>query len=147
MRLIIAEKPSVARSIALVLGALQKQNGYIEGGGYIVSWCAGHLLEPAAPEAYDERYTKWSYTDLPIIPEKWKYVAAKGKAAQLKTLQELIKRPDVDCVVNACDSGREGEKIFREVCEYAKCKKKILRLWISSLEDAAIRAGFDNLKD
>jgi DNA topoisomerase-3 len=146
MRLIIAEKPSVARSIASVLGATQKRNGFYEGNGNIVSWCAGHLLELAAPDAYGE-YTKWRYEDLPIIPNEWKHTALKGKAAQLKILKELMKRPDVDCVVNACDAGREGENIFRLVYEYAKCNKKTMRLWISSLEDAAVRAGFNNLKD
>ena len=147
MRLIIAEKPSVARSIASVLGATQKRNGFLEGGGYLVSWCAGHLLELAAPEAYGEQYAKWRYADLPIIPDRWKHVPAQGKAAQLKILQELLKRPDVDCIINAADAGREGENIYRKVYESAGCKKKTLRLWISSLEDAAIKAGFDNLRD
>jgi len=147
MQLIIAEKPSVSRSIASVLGAMQKRDGYLEGNGYIVSWCAGHLLELAAPDAYGEHLNKWRYADLPIIPDKWKHVASKDKAAQLKILKELMKRPDVDCVINACDAGREGENIFRLVYEHAKCNKKIMRLWISSLEDAAIKTGFNSLKD
>jgi DNA topoisomerase-3 len=147
MRLIITEKPSVGRSIASVLGAEQKRDGYIEGGGYIVSWCAGHLLELAAPDAYGEQYAKWRYADLPIVPEQWKYVASKDKAAQLKILKDLMNRADVERVINACDAGREGENIFRHAYEHAKCKKKTLRLWISSMEDAAIRAGFEELKD
>ncbi len=136
-----------ASAFASVLGATQKHDGYLEGGGYIVSWCAGHLLELAAPEAYNDRYAKWRYEDLPIIPDVWKHTALKGKAGQLKILKELMNRPDVDYVVNACDAGREGENIFRLVYGHAKCKKRTMRLWISSLEDAAIKAGFDNLKD
>jgi DNA topoisomerase-3 len=147
MRLVISEKPSVGRGIASVLGAAKKFNGYFEGGGYIVSWCAGHLLELAAPDAYGGQYAKWRYADLPIVPDKWKHTASKDKAAQLKILKDLISRSDVDCVINACDAGREGELIFRLVFEYAKCKKPIKRLWISSMEDAAIKAGFDNIKD
>jgi DNA topoisomerase-3 len=147
MRLIITEKPSVSRSIASVLGATQKREGYVEGNGFIISWCAGHLLELAAPDAYDKRFSKWRYADLPLIPDKWKYAAIKGKAAQLKILADLMKRPDVECVINACDAGREGENIFRSVYAHAKCKKKIMRLWISSLENTAIRAGFDKLAD
>ena len=129
MRLIIAEKPSVSRSIASVLGAAQKRDGYIEGNGYIVSWCVGHLLELAAPDAYGD-YAKWKYADLPIVPDKWKHVPTKDKAAQLKILKELMNRADVDCVINACDAGREGELIFRLVYEQAKTKKPLKRLWI-----------------
>ena len=147
MRLIIAEKPSVSRSIASVLGVTQKHDGYLEGNGYLVSWCAGHLLELAAPEVYGEQYTKWRYADLPIIPDKFKHVASTGKAAQLKIIKDLMKRTDVDCVINACDAGREGELIFRLVYEHAKCTKKVMRLWISSMEDVAIKKGFDNLVD
>jgi DNA topoisomerase-3 len=146
-QLIIAEKPSVSRSIASVLGAVQKRDGYIEGNGYIMSWCAGHLLELAAPDAYGEQYAKWRYEDLPIVPAEWKHIAAKDKAAQLKILKDLMKRADVDCVINACDAGREGELIFRLVYEHAKCTKPLKRLWISSMEDAAIREGFAKLKD
>jgi DNA topoisomerase-3 len=137
----------VGRSIAAVIGASQKRGGYFEGGGYIVSWCAGHLLELAAPDAYGEQYAKWCQADLPIIPEIWKHTAAKDKAAQLKILKELMIRADVECVINACDAGREGELIFRLVYEYAKSKKPIKRLWISSMEDAAIRAGFENIAE
>ena len=147
MQLIIAEKNSVSRSIASVVGATQKHKGHFEGNGYIVSWCAGHLLELAAPDIYDEKLKKWRYADLPIIPDKWKYTPIKGKAAQLKILKDLMKRPDVDCVINACDAGREGENIFRLVYEHAKCNKKIKRLWISSLETEAIKSGFNRLAD
>jgi len=147
MRLILAEKPSVSKSIAAVLGASQSRDGYIEGGGSIISWCFGHLLELASPDAYDEQYAKWRYGDLPIIPQEWKHVPAKDKAAQLKILKDLMNRADVDHVVNACDAGREGELIFRLVYEYTKCGKPIKRLWISSMEDAAIKAGFAALKD
>ena len=145
--LVIAEKPSVSRSLAAVLGASQKRDGYFEGGGYISAYCFGHLLELAAPQAYGENYAKWRYADLPIVPQAWKHVPAKDKVAQLKILKELLNRPDVEYVVNACDAGREGELIFRLVYEYAKCKKPVKRLWISSMEDAAIKDGFANLRD
>jgi DNA topoisomerase-3 len=145
--MILCEKPSVAATVAAALGADKKRNGYIEGNGYTVSWCFGHLLELAAPDAYGEQYAKWRYEDLPIVPEVWKHTPAKDKAAQLKILKELMNSDGVDCVVNACDAGREGELIFRLVYEYAKCRKVIKRLWISSMEDAAIRDGFANLKD
>jgi DNA topoisomerase-3 len=136
--LIIAEKPSVSREIAAVLGSNQKRDGYIEGNGYIVAWCFGHLLELAALDAYGEQYAKWRYADLPIVPQDWKYTVSKGKAEQVKILKELMYRADVDCVVNACDAGREGESIFRHVYEYAKCRKPMKRLWISSMENSAI---------
>ena len=145
MRLIVTEKNSVGRSISSVVGAAKKHNGYFEGCGYIVSWCAGHLLEPAAPELYDEKLKKWRYADLPIIPDKWKYMPIKGKDAQLKILTDLMKRPDVECVINACDAGREGENIFRLVYQHANCNKKTMRLWISSLEPEAIKAGLEKL--
>ena len=146
--LVLAEKPSVAKSIAAVLGANKRKDGYYtDGNSHIVSWCYGHLLELASPDAYDERYAKWRYEDLPIVPQKWKHVPAKGKEEQLKTLKDLMNRADVDCVVNACDAGREGESIMREAYEYAQCSKPIKRLWISSMEDAAIKAGFASLKD
>jgi DNA topoisomerase-3 len=147
MNLVIAEKPSQGKTYANVIGASTRKDGYLEGNGYIVSWCFGHLLELAPPDAYDEKYAKWRYEDLPIVPEKWKHVTSKDKAAQLKTLKELMNRADVDCVINACDAGREGELIFRLVYEYAKCKKPTKRLWISSMEDSAIKTGFANLKD
>ncbi|GHU35761.1 DNA topoisomerase [Clostridia bacterium] len=145
--MILCEKPSVAASIAAVLGADKKRSGYLEGNGYIVSYCFGHLLELAPPDAYGEQYKKWRYEDLPIVPDKWKHTPTKDKAAQLKILKELMNSDGVDYVVNACDAGREGELIFRLVYEYVKCRKKIKRLWISSMEDAAIRDGFANLKD
>jgi len=147
MNLIIAEKQSVGQAIAAVLGVKGRKDGYIEGGGYVISWCAGHLLGLAQADAYGEQYAKWRYADLPIIPKVWKHEAAKDKGKQLKTLTELMRRADVDTVVNACDAGREGELIFYLVYEHVKCKKPVKRLWISSMEDAAIRAGLDNLKD
>lgn len=146
LNLVICEKPSQAASYASVLNANKREDGFFIGNGYIVSWCFGHLLELAPPDAYDERYTKWRYTDLPIIPKAWKHIPAKGKAAQLKTLKTLLNRIDVDCIINGCDAGREGENIFRLVYEYAKCKKPIKRLWISSMEDAAILEGFQSLR-
>ena len=147
MQLIITEKPSVSKEISAVLGANKRENGFFIGGGYIVSYCYGHLLELAAPDAYGEQYKKWRREDLPIVPQHWKYTPAKGKSAQLAILKGLMNRADVDCVINACDAGREGELIFRHVYDYAKCGKPILRLWISSLEESAIREGFVALKD
>jgi DNA topoisomerase-3 len=147
MRLVIAEKKSVAQSLSAVLNANERKGGFLTGEGFIISWCAGHLLELAPPNAYNEKFSKWKYADLPIIPDEWKYVPSKGKEAQLKILSELMNRPDVDCVINACDAGREGENIFRHVYNYARCTKKTYRLWIASLEPAAIKAGFDNLKN
>lgn len=146
MKLVIAEKPSVAMALASVLGAKKKQDGYLEGNGYMVSWCFGHLLELAEPEAYGEQYAKWRYEDLPILPEQWKYTAARDKKKQLDLLCRLMKDKQVDSVVCATDAGREGELIFRWVYHYAKCKKPMERLWISSMEDAAIRDGFASLR-
>ncbi len=146
MKLVIAEKPSVAMSLAAVLGANEKKDGYLEGGGYLVSWCVGHLLEPAQPEAYGEQYAKWRYTDLPILPETWKYEVPKDKKKQLDLLCRLINDKRVDSVVCATDAGREGELIFRLVYEHAGCSKPMERLWISSMEDAAIREGFAHLR-
>ena len=145
MKLVIAEKPSVAMSLAAVLGATERKDGYLEGSGYLVSWCVGHLLELAQPEAYKEQYAKWRYEDLPILPENWKYEVPKDKKTQLALLCRLMKDKLVDSVVCATDAGREGELIFRLVYEYAGCKKPMERLWISSMEDAAIREGFDHL--
>ena len=145
MKLVIAEKPSVAMSLAAVLGARERKDGYLEGSGYLVSWCVGHLLELAQPEAYKEQYAKWRYEDLPILPENWKYEVPKDKKTQLALLCRLMKDKRVDSVVCATDAGREGELIFRLVYEYAGCKKPMERLWISSMEDAAIREGFDHL--
>ena len=146
-RLVIAEKPSVAASIAAALGVKEKKDGYIEGGGYLFSWCVGHLVELAEAAAYGEQYKKWSYETLPILPEEWQYTVAADKGKQFKTLKELMHRTDVSEVVNACDAGREGELIFRFVYEVAGCNKPMRRLWISSMEDAAIKAGFADLGD
>ena len=146
MKLVIAEKPSVAMSLAAVLGATERKDGYLEGSGYLVSWCVGHLLELAQPEAYKEQYAKWRYEDLPILPENWKYEVPKDKKKQLALLCRLMKDKRVDSVVCATDAGREGELIFRLVYEYAGCNKPMERLWISSMEDAAIREGFDHLR-
>ena len=145
MKLVIAEKPAVAMSLATVLGATERKDGYLEGSGYLVSWCVGHLLELAQPEAYKEQYAKWRYEDLPILPENWKYEVPKDKKTQLALLCRLMKDKRVDSVVCATDAGREGELIFRLVYEYAGCNKPMERLWISSMEDAAIREGFDHL--
>lgn len=147
MQLVIAEKPSVAQSIAAVLGAKEKKDGYMEGGGYLVSWCVGHLIGLAQADAYGEQYKKWSYEALPILPHDWQYTVAADKGKQFKILKDLMHRADVSEVVNACDAGREGELIFRFVYEMAKCNKPMRRLWISSMEDDAIRQGFASLKD
>ena len=146
MKLVIAEKPSVAMSLAAVLGATERKDGYLEGSGYLMSWCVGHLLELAQPETYKEQYAKWRYEDLPILPENWKYEVPKDKKTQLALLCRLMKDKRVDSVVCATDAGREGELIFRLVYEYAGCNKPMERLWISSMEDAAIREGFDHLR-
>ena len=146
MKLVIAEKPSVAMSLAAVLGANEKKDGYLEGGGYMVSWCVGHLLELAQPEAYGEQYARWRYGDLPLLPETWKYEVPKDKKKQLDLLCRLMKDKRVDSVVCATDAGREGELIFRLVYQYAGCKKLMERLWISSLEDAALLDGFEHLR-
>jgi len=145
--LIIAEKPSVAKSLADVLGAKSRKNGSYEGNGYIVSWCVGHLLGLAEPQFYDKKYATWQYEDLPIAPKEWKYIATPSTKKQLKILVDLMKRSDVKMVVNACDAGREGELIFRLVYNHALCNKPIKRLWISSLEESAIADGFNNLRD
>lgn len=146
MKLVITEKPSVAQTVAKVIGAYKREGGYIEGSGYIVSWCVGHLVELAQPQDYDEKYEKWRFTDLPILPESWKTVVSSATKKQYGVLKKLMHREDVDAVINACDAGREGEAIFRLVYEKAGCKKPMLRLWISSMEDTAIKAGFDNLR-
>lgn len=146
MKLVIAEKPSVAMSLAAVLGANEKKDGYLEGGGYLVSWCVGYLLELAQPEAYGEQYARWRYGDLPILPEEWKYEVPKDKKKQLDLLCRLMKDKRVESVVCATDAGREGELIFRLVYEHAGCKKPMERLWISSMEDAEIRDGFEHLR-
>lgn len=147
MQLIIAEKPSVAQSIAAVMGATEKRNGYIQGNGYIVSWCIGHLVGLAPAHDYDERYQKWRQEDLPILPGEWQYNVAADKKKQFAILRELMNRADVTSLVCATDAGREGELIFRFVYHVAGCKKPFARLWISSMEESAIRQGFDSLKD
>ncbi|VPC12147.1 putative DNA topoisomerase [Streptococcus pneumoniae] len=147
MKLVIAEKPSVAISIAKVIGANKKKDGYYEGNEYKVSWCVGHLIQMANPDSYDEKYAKWNMADLPIIPREYKYEVAKATKKQFNILKKLMNDKEIDMVINACDAGREGEAIFRVVYNEAKCKKKMKRLWISSMEDSAIKEGFDNLKD
>ena len=147
MILVIAEKPSVAQSIAKVLGATSRKDGYMEGGNYIVSWCFGHLVELADASSYDERYAKWRYDDLPIVPESWMFEVTKDKAQQFKVLSALMKDKRVTELVCATDAGREGELIFRLVYNKAGCTKPFKRLWISSLEDSAIREGFNHLRD
>ena len=147
MKLVIAEKPSVALSIAKVLGVNDKKDGYVEGNGYKVSWCVGHLIQMANPDAYDSRYAKWNMEDLPIFPKEYKYEVTKATKKQFSILKKLMNESSIDTIINACDAGREGEAIFRLVYNEAKCKKKMQRLWISSMEDSAIKEGFDNLKD
>ena len=145
MILVIAEKPSVAQSIAKVLGAASRKDGYLEGNNYIVSWCVGHLVGLADASSYDERYAKWRYDDLPIVPEEWLFEVPKDKAQQFKVLRDLMRDKRVTELVCATDAGREGELIFRLVYNKAGCTKPFKRLWISSLEDAAIREGFRHL--
>ena len=145
--LVISEKPSVAISISKVLGATKKKDGYYEGNGYRVSWCVGHLIQMANPDAYDEKYAKWDMADLPIIPKDYKYEVAKATKKQFNILKKLMNDKEIDTVINACDAGREGESIFRLVYNQVNCKKKMKRLWISSMEDSAIKEGFDHLKD
>ena len=145
-QLVIAEKPSVAQSLAAVLGAGQRREGYLEGNGWLVSWCVGHLAELADAAAYNPAYAKWRKEDLPILPESWRFTIAKDKRDQFDVLRTLLRREDVSEVVNACDAGREGELIFRTVYALAGCSKPISRLWISSMEDEAIREGFAHLR-
>ena len=144
--MIVTEKPSVAISYAKILGVHGRQDGYLEGNGYLVSWCVGHLVELAPPSAYGEQYVKWNIADLPILPEKWQYLVSASTKKQFGILKKLMHRADVNTVVNGCDAGREGELIFRLVYEQAGCKKPVSRLWLSSMEDSAVRAGFANLK-
>jgi DNA topoisomerase-3 len=145
-KLVIAEKPSVAQSIAKVIGADERKDGYLEGNGYLVSWCFGHLVELAEPQAYDSRYQAWNTADLPILPEKWHYLVSSSARKQYQLLKKLMERKNVDSLVEATDAGREGELIFRLVYKQTGCRKPFERLWISSMEDVAIRAGFANLK-
>ena len=146
MRLVIAEKPSVAQSLSAVIGANARKDGYLEGNGWRVSWCVGHLAGLADADSYDPKYAKWRYDDLPILPSDWKMSVGRDKKKQFDILKKLLCAPDVTEVVNACDAGREGELIFRNVYELAGCKKPMKRLWISSMEDSAIREGFENLR-
>ena len=145
--LVIAEKPNVSRAIAKVIGAYRQEDGYLEGGDCVVSWCLGHLAEYAAPEHYDERYENWRFEDLPILPVEWKLLVHNTKKPQFNVLRKLLRSKKFDYVVNACDAGREGEAIFRRVYALAGSKLPIRRLWISSMEDAAIQQGFENLRD
>ena len=146
MKLVICEKPSVAKAVASALGVTSRADGCFEGNGLIVSWCVGHLVSPMDAAGYDLGYKKWKYDDLPILPEPFRYVLAKGKEDAFQNLKHLMEREDVTELVNACDAGREGELIFRLVYEMAGCQKPFSRLWISSMEDAAIREGFQDLR-
>ena len=146
MKLVLAEKPSVAQSIAKVLGATRREDGYLEGDGYVISWCVGHLVELAQPESYGEQWKKWTYESLPVKPEKWQYEVKPDTKAQYDVLCQLMHRKDVTATICATDAGREGELIFRLVYEMAGCDKPIKRLWISSMEESAIREGFENLQ-
>ena len=145
-RLVVAEKPSVGAAYTKVLGATNRLDGYWEGNGYLVSWCVGHLVELAPPNVYDAKYVKWSIADLPILPQKWQYLVSASTKKQFGILQKLMHRPDVDSVICATDAGREGELIFRLVYQQAGCKKPFSRLWLSSMEENAIREGFAHLK-
>ena len=146
MKLVLAEKPSVAMSLSKVIGANQRGDGYMEGNGYLVSWCVGHLVELSQPEAYDEKYVKWRYDDLPILPEHWQYQVSTSTKKQFGILKKLMLRKDVESLICATDAGREGELIFRLVYHQCGCKKPVERLWISSMEDSAIREGFQKLR-
>jgi DNA topoisomerase-3 len=146
MKLVIAEKPSVAQSIAKVIGATEKQDGYLQGGDFLVSWCVGHLIELAEPQDYDEKYEKWKKDDLPIFPDPYQYRVSSETKKQFQILKDLMNRDDVESLVEATDAGREGELIFRLVYHQAGCRKPFERLWISSMEDKAIEEGFAHLK-
>ena len=146
MKLVLAEKPSVAMSLSKVIGATKRGDGYMEGNGYLVSWCVGHLVELSQPDAYDEKYARWRYDDLPILPEQWQYQVSAATKKQFGILKKLMQRKDVESLVCATDAGREGELIFRLVYHQCGCQKSVERLWISSMEDSAIREGFDNLR-
>jgi len=146
MKLVLSEKPSVAMSLSKVIGANQRGDGYMEGNGYLVSWCVGHLVELSQPEAYDEKYARWKYDDLPILPEHWQYQVSASTKKQFGILKKLMQRKDVESLICATDAGREGELIFRLVYQQAGCKKPVERLWISSMEDSAIREGFQKLR-
>ena len=145
-RLVVTEKPSVAQSIAKVLKVRNRKEGYLEGNGYFITWCVGHLVGLADSKEYDEKYEKWDLTDLPILPGPWKQAVNPGKVKQFHTVKALMSRPDVDVIICATDAGREGELIFRNVYHYAGCRIPFVRLWISSMEDSAISEGFRNLQ-
>lgn len=147
MFLVIAEKPSVSQAIAKVIGAYKSEDGYLSGRDCLVSWCLGHLAEYVSPEAYDTRYRFWQYEDLPIVPEEWQLAVSKDKKEQFEVLKALLNRSDISYVVHACDAGREGELIFKRVYDLSGSVIPVKRLWISSMEDAAIRKGFEELKD
>ncbi len=146
MRLVITEKPSAAMSISKVLGAADRKDGFMEGKGLLVNWCVGHLAELADAAVYDPSYDKWQREDLPILPDNWRFTIGKDKRGQFDVLRELMRREDVSEVVNACDAGREGELIFCTAYHLAGCTKPTKRLWISRMEDAAIREGFARLR-
>lgn len=141
MYLVIAEKPSVSRAIAEVIGAQEREDGYLKGADCMVSWCFGHLVEYVSPDAYDEKFSQWRYEDLPIIPKDWKVTVSEDKKDQFYILKRLLNSPEIEYVVNACDAGREGELIFKHVYDLSGSKKPVKRLWISSLEDSAILDG------
>lgn len=145
-KLIITEKPSVGAAYAALLGAKKRMDGYWEGNGYLVSWCLGHLVELAGTESYDERYAKWNRADLPILPDPWQMKVAHAKKKQFETLRTLLHREDVSEVINACGAGREGEAIFRYVYEMAGGRKPVKRMWLYSMEDDAVRDGFQHLR-
>ena len=146
MKLIISEKPSQAFTYAKALGVKGKKDGYMENNEFIITWCVGHLITLSDPSVYDEKYKKWNYDDLPILPPNFKYQISKDKEKQFKVVKWLMNRKDVTEIVNGCDAGREGELIFRLVYMQAGCDKPFSRLWISSMEDSAIREGMANLK-
>ena len=146
MKLVVAEKPSPAQSFAKVLGANNRKEGCWEGNGYVVSWCVGHLVELTPPEGYNEKYRKWRKEDLPIIPSQWLYQVCPSTRKQFQILKRLMERKDVDSLICATDAGREGELIFRLLYRKCGCRKPFERLWVSSMEDSAIREGFQNLK-
>ena len=145
MILVVSEKPSVAQQIAKVLGATKHQEGYMEGGEYLVSWCLGHLAEYVPPEHYDPRYKDWKFDDLPIVPSQWTLSVASDKMEQFEVVKSLLNRSDVQYVVNACDAGREGELIFKRIYDLSESKVPVKRLWINSMEDSAIKEGLGRL--
>src|SRR5699024_3282998 len=145
-RLVVTEKPSVAQSIAKVLKVRNRKEGYLEGNGYFITWCVGHLVGLADAKEYGEKYEKWDLKDLPILPDPWKQAVNPGKLKQFRTVKALMSRTDVDVIICATDAGREGELIFRNVYHYAGCRIPFVRLWISSMEDSAISEGFRSLQ-